>query len=154
MSGFISNETYFIRPDPDITITQPGNSNNLITTATYNHVTNAIYIASSRGPTRNNLQEPIITAPGVDVYGPVGRNRFGRKSGSSVAAANTAGICALIFEWGIVQGKDTHISTTNVKQLLISGATRTEGTNYPNNIWGYGTVNLYETFNSIRLTTT
>lgn len=153
MQQFISKDTYFIRPDPDITITQPGNSENTITVATYNHYTGSIYIESSRGPMRNGRQEPTITAPGVDVYGPIGRNQFGTRTGSSVAAALTGGVSALLFEWGIVQKNNMRMSTTNVKQMLVSGANRTEGVEYPNNIWGYGTVDLYESFNSIRLTT-
>lgn len=152
MQQLISPDTYFIRPDPDITITQPGNADNTITIATYNHTTGSIYISSSRGPMRNGRQEPIITAPGVDVYGPIGKNRFGTRSGSSIAAAHAAGAAVLLFEWGIVQRNNIHMSTTIVKQMLISGANRTEGVEYPNNIWGYGTMNLYESFNSIRLT--
>ena len=153
MQQFISQDTYFIRPDPDITITQPGNSDNTMTVAAYNHNTGSIYIESSRGPMRNGRQEPAITAPGVDVYGPIGRDRFGTRSGTSIASALAAGTSALIFEWGIVQNNSPRISTINVRQFLISGANRTAGEEYPNNIFGYGTINLYESFNSIRLTT-
>lgn len=153
MEKLISEETYFIRPDPDVTITQPGNSDNTITVATYNHTTGSIYIASSRGPMRNGRQEPIITAPGVDVYGPVADGFYGTQSGSSIAAAHTAGAAAMLFEWGLVQRNNVRMSTINVKQMLISGATRSDTMDYPNNIWGYGTIDLYESFNSIRLTT-
>lgn len=153
MEQLITNEIYFIRSDPDITITQPGNSENTITVTTYNHTTGSIYISSSRGLTRTGRQEPAVCAPGVDVYGPTGRNLYSTRSGSSIAAAHTAGAAALLFEWGIVQKNDPYISTINVRQLLIGGATRNEGLVYPNNIWGYGTINLYESFNSLRLTT-
>lgn len=153
MEQLISSDTYFIRPQPDITITQPGNTDNTITVAAYNHTNGAIYISSSRGPTRDNRQEPTITAPGVEVFGPVGRNRYGTRSGTSVAAANVAGAAALIMEWGIVKNNSPYLSTISIRQLLVSGASRSAGLEYPNNIWGYGTINLYDSFDSIRLTT-
>lgn len=152
MEQLISEDTYFIRADPDVTITQPGNTENAITVAAYNHLTGSIYISCSRGPTRNGRQEPIVTAPGVDVYGPVGINQFGVRTGTSIAAANTAGLASLLFEWGIIQRNSPYMNTTSIKHLLVSGADRTEGLDYPNNIWGYGTINLYESFNSLRLT--
>lgn len=37
-----------------------------------------------------------------------------------------------------------------IKALLISGSTREEGGIYPNNKWGYGKINLYETFRTIQ----
>jgi len=152
MEQLITPETYFIRADPDITATEPANAENIISVAAYNHVTGGIYISSSRGLARNKRQVPAIAAPGVDVYGPTGRNMYGTRSGTSVAVANTAGVCALIFEWGFVKRNNVHLSTINVRQLLISGATRTSSYEYPNNIWGYGTIDVYQTFNSLRLT--
>lgn len=152
MEQLISEDTYFIRANPDITITQPGNIENALTVAAYDHLTGSIYISSSRGPTRRGRQEPIVTAPGVDVFGPVGINRFGKRTGTSVAAANVAGLASLIFEWGIVQNNYPYMNSINIKQLLVSGANRTEGVEYPNNIWGYGTVDLYEAFDSLRVT--
>lgn len=152
MEQLISPETYFIRPDPDITATEPANTENIISVVAYNHISGGIYISSSRGLARNGRQVPIVAAPGVDVYGPTGRNLFGTRSGTSVAVANAAGVCALIFEWGFTRRNNIHLSTINVRQLLISGATRSNALEYPNNIWGYGTIDVYESFNSLRLT--
>lgn len=39
MQGFLTEDTGFLRPDPDITITDPGNAPLLLTVSTYNHVT-------------------------------------------------------------------------------------------------------------------
>ena len=152
MEGFISPDTYFIKPDPDLTITQPGNAMKPITVTAYNHVNGSIFISASRGPTRLGLIEPDIAAPGVDVYGPTGLNRFGTKTGTSVAAAHVAGAAALLMEWGVVQGNNVRLDSIAVRQLLITGAQRDKALNYPNNIWGYGTLDIYNTFNSIRVT--
>lgn len=152
MQQFVSKDTYFIRPDPDITITQPGNTGNVITVTAYDHTTDSIYIESGRGLTRDGLQKPDLAAPGVNVYGPVGRNQFDVRSGTSVAVAQAAGICALVFDWGIIQRNNPYISTLGVKYFLVSGAERSPNMNYPNNIWGYGTIDLYEALNNIRIT--
>ena len=40
--GFISDETYFLRPDPDTTITDPGNAQYPITVTAYDHTRNSI----------------------------------------------------------------------------------------------------------------
>ena len=47
--GLISDETVFLRPTPDTTITLPGNTAAPITVGAYNHLNNSIYIHSSRG---------------------------------------------------------------------------------------------------------
>lgn len=70
MHGFLSDETVFLRPDPNTTITDPGNAVVPLTVSTYNHVNGSIYIHSSRGFSRNNNRKPDIAAPGVDVQGP------------------------------------------------------------------------------------
>ena len=61
--GFISDETFFLRPDPDTTITDPGNTAAIITTAAYSHQTGGIYLHSSRGFTRTRTIKPDLAAP-------------------------------------------------------------------------------------------
>lgn len=150
MSNLITEDTYFLEPDPFITITEPGNAKSPITVATYNHVDDSIFINSGRGNTRNNLAKPDITAPGVDVYVPTGGGNYTRKTGSSIAVAHVAGATALAFEWAIVQGKRTSKNYISVKQFLIRGAHREDDMQYPNPIWGYGTLDLYQSFESLR----
>lgn len=70
MHGFLSDETVFLRPNPDTTITDPGNAVVPLTVSTYDHVSGSIYIHSSRGYTRNNNRKPDLAAPGVNVQGP------------------------------------------------------------------------------------
>ena len=50
----------------------------------------------------------------------------------------------------IVQKNDMQMNTTRIKNYLIRGARRDQGRIYPNREWGYGEVDLYETFLGIR----
>lgn len=149
MQGFLTEDTGFLRPDPDITITDPGNAPLLLTVSTYNHVTGSLYIHSSRGFTATGQIKPDFAAPGVEVQGPgipPGTSRLSRQTGSSVATAITAGAVACLFSWGFIQGNDTTLTSISVKSILIRGAERKEAFRYPNRQWGYGTLNLYQAF--------
>ena len=169
MQGFLTEDTGFLRPDPDITITDPGNAPLLLTVSTYNHVTGSLYIHSSRGFTATGQIKPDLAAPGVNVQGPgilPGTSRLPRqtdsavreavppsssisltrKTGSSIAAAITAGAVACLFSWGFTQGNDTTLTSISVKSILIRGAERKEAFRYPNSQWGHGTLNLYRAF--------
>ena len=149
MQGFLTEDTGFLRPDPDITITDPGNAPLLLTVSTYNHVTGSLYIHSSRGFTATGQIKPDFAAPGVEVQGPgipPGTSRLSRQTGSSVATAITAGAVACLFSWGFTQGNDTTLTSISVKSILIRGAERKEAFRYPNRQWGYGTLNLYQAF--------
>ena len=173
MQGFLTEDTGFLRPDPDITITDPGNAPLLLTVSTYNHVTGILYIHSSRGFTATGQIKPDLAAPGVNVQGPgilPGTSRLPRqtdsavreavppsssisltrKTGSSIAAAITAGAVACLFSWGFTQGNDTTLTSISVKSILIRGAERKEAFRYPNSQWGYGTLNLYRAFLQMR----
>ncbi|HCL01904.1 MAG TPA: hypothetical protein DHW61_05715 [Lachnoclostridium phytofermentans] len=148
---FLTSNTYFIQPNPDITITDPGNTMRPITVAACNHVNNSIYINSGRGYTRRGNVKPDIAAPGVNIYGPAPGNTFSIKSGTSIAAAHTAGAAALLLEWAIVRENSFNFNTTNIKTLMIRGAKRI-GTEYPNKQFGYGILDIYGAFESLRLT--
>lgn len=151
ISNYVDPETYFLVPDPYVTLVETGTTSRVIVTSTYNHKENSIYIASSRGYTLLNQVKPDIAAPGVNVFGPVSRNAFGEKSGSSVAAANTAGVAALILQWGIVEKKRPSMNTSEIKALLIAGASR-RSIEYPNREWGYGILDAFSAFESARKT--
>lgn len=155
MHGFLSDETVFLRPDPNTTITDPGNAVVPLTVSTYDHVNGSIYIHSSRGYSRNNSRKPDIAAPGVNVQGPALTSpptpaaassppAFTRRSGSSVAAAIAAGAVADLFTWGIVDQNEPDITSISAKAILIRGADRNPAFTYPNREWGYGTLNLQQ----------
>lgn len=157
VEGFIQEDTFFLKADPDTTITEPANAAVPITASTYNHQNNSIYIHSSRGYTRSGLIKPDLAAPGVNVYGPaLSPSGMGetfpmtRRTGSSVAAAHVAGAVASLFTWGIVRGNNPAMSDASVRAYLIRGANRNPAYTYPNREWGYGTLDLYQSFLRIR----
>ena len=72
------------------------------------------------------------------------------RSGTSVAAAHVAGAAANLLSWGIVEGNDTIMSEAAIKAYLIRGAQRNPALSYPNREWGYGVMDLYQTFLHLR----
>lgn len=166
---FISPNTVFLRPNPSTTITSPGNTPQPLTIGAYNHEAGNIYIHSGRGYTLDGRIKPDIATPGVQIYGPgvipdaAYRALNGmdsaeapsevpmvRKTGTSVAAAITAGAVANLLSWGIVEGNDPAMSEAAIRSYLVRGASRSKAFTYPNPEWGYGTLNLYNTFLQLR----
>ena len=138
VSNFIQGEAYFLKPDPETTVTEPGNSGENMTVGAYSTETKGIYLDSSRGFTRNERVKPDFVAPGVGVRGPVRGGLYTERSGTSVAAALTAGIALLLMEY------DPEYTGVQIKNYLIRGAKR-DGRIYPNTEFGWGKVDIYET---------
>ena len=150
VTEFLSGEVYFLLPDPDTTITEPGCVRNAITAANYNGANNSIAIDSGRGYTRNGSIKPDFVAPGVEVVGAEGRNQFVRRTGSSISTAVTAGASALLMEWLYYQVGRRNVDTVQIKNLLILGTERVDFEEFPNRRWGYGELSLYSTFEALR----
>lgn len=150
ITEFLGTTSSFIRPDPDFTLTSPGNTYVPIIVTAYNPSTQSIYRNSSRGFTRVNDISPDFAAPGVNIKGPSPGGTYTIKSGTSVAAALTAGIGVMFLEWGIVNNNFPTIDTIEIRNLLIRGAKRDTNIIYPNTIWGYGIIDVYNTFISLR----
>lgn len=149
--GFISDETYFLRPDPDTIITDPGNAQYPITVTAYDHTRNSIYIHASRGYSRSGQIKPDLAAPGVNVSGvSVSGRRLTRMTGTSVSAAHVAGAAAILLHWGIIDGNYPYLDTPVLKSILVRGAQRNPALTYPNREFGYGTLDLHEAFLRLR----
>ncbi len=144
--NLISEETYFLNSNPDITITSPGNASDPATITAYDPTTEGIATFSSRGFTRIGGIKPDLAAPGVNLTSPTLNNSYGSVSGTGAAAAHTAGIMAMVLEWGSVEQNYIPINGFIVKELLIRGAKRYPTMTYPNNIWGYGKIDVYGLF--------
>jgi hypothetical protein len=52
----------------------------------------------------------------------------------------------MILEWGMVRGNYTTLSGNVINRLITRGARRESSTIYPNNIWGYGMLDVNELF--------
>lgn len=146
VEGLISQDTYFLEPSPYTTVTAPGDARNSITATAYQHRDGSIYIAAGRGYTPDGMITPHLAAPGVNVKVPLVRGGFGTRSGTSISAAQTAGIASLLFEWAIIRDNQPFFTGSSVKYYLQRGARREENMQYPNPEWGYGKVDLYHTF--------
>jgi subtilisin family serine protease len=150
IGSFLSSDTYFLNSNPDITLTSPGAGEQVLTVSAYDHYNNSVDLRSGRGFNSDGAVKPDIAAPGVNVYGPVRGDRFSRRSGSSIAAAHAAGCSALLLEWGILDKNQRYMNTASVKNYLIKGADRSQTRMYPDRYWGYGTLNIYNVFESLR----
>ena len=151
VSEFLSGEVYFLDSNPDYTILNPGNSASPVTVSYYDGANGAVALASGRGYSRNDRIEPSITAPGINIKGALPSGRFAVRSGASISCAVTAGAVALLLEWILKQMGTPGIDAFQIQSILILGAVRAPGKEFPNREWGYGQLNLFNTFNEIRM---
>lgn len=146
VTGMVSPDITFLHPSPFQTIVAPGNTVSLITTAAYQATNDSLYIHSSRGFTPINDIKPDITAPGVDLTVPRLRGGYTSATGSSIAAAFTAGCAALIVEWGMANRPKRYFTTNELKAYLVRGARRNPALTYPNREWGFGILDIFQVF--------
>ena len=148
--SLLDPDTKFLSPSQYTTLTIPGTSRGAIVAAFYNQNNNATVGQSGRGFTRDGRVKPDIAAGGINavVTMPGGGTRV--VSGSSVATAITAGCCALIMQWGAVDGNDPNLYATEIRTYLIRGTNMRVGDIYPNEQWGYGAIDMKGVFDSIR----
>ena len=152
ITGQIDPSVEFLRPVPEYTVVYPSAAARTICCGAYNSFDGSLLVSSSWGPTRSAKTAPDLTAPGVRIGGiyPEGE---GVMTGTSVSAAVCAGAAALLLEWGIVKGNMPSMNGDIIRSLLIGGAARGQCIIYPNNQWGYGKLDLYNTFQYLRETT-
>ena len=150
MEGFISENTYFIRSDPNTTILSLGNAQVPITVTAYNIEDDSLYLNASRGYSRIGVIKPEIAAPGVNITSPTLDQGFMEVTGASASAAHTTGIAAMLLEWAVVRGNQSTLNTLDMKMFMIRGARRDIDIEYPNRDWGYGILDIFNIFDSLR----
>ena len=150
LTEFLTGEVFFLESDPYYTLTNPANTDSPVVVSYYNGTTGAVFLSSGRGYTRTGRLKPDITAPGVNVTGALPGDRFSSRTGSCISAAITSGAVALMLEWILDIQKVSGIDSFQIKSLLILGAVRPKTMEYPNREWGYGQLNLYNTFETMR----
>lgn len=143
ITPFIQGEAVFLKPDPETTITEPGNGSQSMTISAYSTETEGIYLDSSRGFTRDGMVKPDLAAPGVSVRGPIRGGLYTARSGTSVAAALSAGVAVLMMEY------NHEYTGVQIKNYLIRGAKR-DARKYPNTEFGWGKIDIYETLLNMR----
>lgn len=150
MGNMITYDTYFAQADNDITLLVPGTASVPIVITAYDIVNNSLYLYAGRGYTRDNVIKPELAAPGVNYIAPNQNKEYVSYTGSSVAAAHTAGIAAMILEWGVVRGNEPGLDTIGVKNYLIRSSIKIPVLPYPNREWGYGIINIFNAFDVLK----
>ncbi len=137
----VGKETGFLNPEPDTTLTLPSTARNVITVGAYRTDTGSLAAFSGRGYTADGRIKPTLVAPGVNVMTTVPDGRYGRKTGTSIAAPFVTGSAALLMEWGIVRGNDPYLYGEKLKAYFIRGAKKLpEQTMVPDPAAGYGSL--------------
>ena len=153
ITEFLSSETYFLSPNPDITLTIPSYAENAVTVSSYSDKTNSFYVRSGRGFSRGSLRKPDVSAPAVGISAAlrgIGNELRVRKvSGAAMAAAITAGGVANFMQWAVVDGNVNYLNSAEVKNYLIRGAVRDDNLTYPNRLWGFGKLSIQGIFDSL-----
>lgn len=147
---FLSGEVYFLEANPDVTLTEPGTGRGSMTVAYYNGRDNAVDINSGRGYTRDGRVKPDFAAPGVSITGAGLNGGFVVRSGSSAATGLAAGAVALMLGWFEQQPGARGASTSQIRNLIVLGAKQRPEMDYPNEEWGYGTLDLYRLLDTLR----
>ena len=148
--GITVGSTKFIEADPYGTITNPSESINVIGVAAYNQNNNNVLSYSGMAFREKFVDIVDIAAGGVNALTVAPDNKTIVVNGTSVSAAVVAGACAMIFEWGVIQGNDPFLYSQTVKAYLVKGTTRRLGDTYPNPRWGYGILNVLKIFENIQ----
>ena len=148
---FLQPDTYFLRPEPENTVTNPGNSRLVLTMTAYNHINESLYAGAGRGYTARNVVKPSLTAPGVNVTGPGLYGNFVTRTGTSVAAAHSAGMLALFLQWNMDNLEFGFFFAEQIASFFFRSAEREAAYEYPNILWGYGVMNIWNVFDRFRV---
>ena len=137
--SLVSENTRFLQPKVDTTLTIPSTTDAAVTVAAYNGNTDGEAYFSGRGYTRNQQIKPDLAAPGVEIFSAAPNGGYSVKSGTSMATPFVTGSCGLLMEWGIVRGYDPYLYGQKVKAYLIGGARQLpKFPAYPNEVLGWG----------------
>ncbi|MGL5149701.1 MAG: S8 family peptidase [Clostridium sp.] len=143
---FISNNASFLTYSYLNTLVIPCSAQRVITVSYYNSQNGANVPSSGKGFNVNELINPDICAPGVNINSTTSGGGVMAFTGSSTSTAITAGVCALLLQWGVVENNDPLMYTSKMRGYLIYGASKKSNEIYPNEDSGYGFLNLLGTF--------
>lgn len=146
-SALIGEESRFLQPQPEVTLTIPSVAAKAITVAAYNQIRFIPAAFSGRGFAVNGLIKPDIAAPGEQIMTAAPGGGYARRTGTSMAAPFVSGAAALLMEWGIVQGHSPYLYGEKLKAYLISGAKPLPGIEkYPDTRLGWGVLCVQDSF--------
>lgn len=146
ITGFVGEETYFPEADPYVTICEPANAPMPIAVTGIRTQNGGLYTESGRGYSADGQIRPTLAAPAANIRVPFAGGGYTLYSGTSLAAAYTAGCAAVFFEAAQSASEDyLPFDTVLLRNLFANGAKRTESAVYPNRELGYGVLDLYGT---------
>lgn len=147
-----SEQTRFLRPTPNVTLTIPSTASKVITVGAYHATLEAYADFSGRGylyqdrlggRIEGSFIKPDLAAPGVGIIAPTRAGTYEPVTGTSFATPFVTGAAALLMQWGIVDGNDPYLYGEKVKAYLRKGANPIRGEReYPNERVGYGALCL------------
>jgi len=142
----VANNTFFLQPSIDTTLTIPSTAQNVIAVGGYNSWVGISADFSGRGYIESGMQvKPDFVAPAVNISTAMVGGGYDSFTGTSMAAPFSTGSAALMMQWGIVNRNDQFLYGQRVKAFLQKGASRQFLIEYPNYIWGYGVLSLCTT---------
>lgn len=147
--GLSIGGTRFISSDPYGTITNPATSEYVITAAGYNQNNNSILSYSGMAFLDDYISRIDVAAGSVNALTVAPNNTTAIVNGTSVSSAILAGACAMLFEWGIIDGNDANMYSQTIKAYIAKGAVQRSGDVYPNPQWGYGILNIFKMFQNM-----
>lgn len=150
MESLLEGRVYFLNPNPDTTLTMPSDAHVCMTVGGYQATTGVSYIESGRGFLVGKKVKPDFIAPAVNVSGKGLRGQYVTNTGTSIAAAITAGAAAQILEWAVTKRNAIGINSVDIKNLLIRGCRRELEQDYPNTQNGYGKLDVQAAFELLR----
>ena len=127
-------------------MTMPSDARRVITSGGYNSLNDAVFLQSGRGFNADGAIKPDFVSPAVDITGVDIRGNYINNTGTSAAAAITAGTVTLLMEWMIVRGNAALANGVDIKNSLIRNCRRKAENDYPNKISGYGLLNGFANF--------
>ena len=148
--SILSQDTRFLLPTPDLTLTIPSVASSVITVAAYDSTYRSYAPFSGRGFAEQipfaGAYKPTLAAPGVGITSVTTTGGYASFTGTSFAAPFVTGAAALLMEWGIVRGNDPYLYGEKVKAYLIRGARQLPGLETPNPMTGWGALCLGNSF--------
>lgn len=140
----LNEGTGFLNPIEETTLTIPSTAAKVISVGAYNARNDQLADFSGRGFTRQtNEVKPDLAAPGVDILSAAPGGGYMVRSGTSMATPFVTGSCALLMQWGIVNGNDAFLYGEKLKAYLLRGARHLPiFREYPNPEIGWGVLCL------------
>lgn len=143
--GIINENTSFLRPDPDITLTVPSTSSKVISVGAYNSSRCNGILFRTGIYQRNKSGKTGYCGTGSEYKFGIKYGGVSVRTGTSMATPFVCGSAALMMEWGIVRGNDPFLYGQKLKSYLIKGSRKLPGfTRWPNEQAGWGALCVSE----------